>query len=93
MNVIVGQRGTGKTKKLIQDAAAVDGIIVCKNPEFIVNKMHAYGIVGLRVISVKEYLTPGNKSNSLYFIDNAEDLFEELGEEFGRISEATVCKD
>ena len=63
MVVIRGGKGTGKTKTLLEQAAAVHGIIVCEDPDIMRERAHRYGITGLEIVSYedcafKPYLKP-----------------------------------
>ena len=51
MFVIGGNKGTGKTRTLIERAKAEDGIIVCEDTVAMRERAYAYGITGLNLIS------------------------------------------
>ena len=59
MERIIGGQGTGKTKELIKIAYEKNAVVVCETPDRMVEKMHAYGYVGIRCISYAEYLALG----------------------------------
>ena len=52
---IIGARGIGKTKKLIEKASMSDGLIVCKDPTSMLEKIHEYGYSRIQVVSYKDY--------------------------------------
>lgn len=63
MVVIKGGKGTGKTKTLLEQATAANGIIVCEDPAAMRERAHRYGITGLEIVSYvdcafKPYLKP-----------------------------------
>ena len=47
---IIGTRGIGKTRKLLQEAHEKNATVVCNNVKRYVEKAHAYGIVGLNFV-------------------------------------------
>ena len=49
MFIISGEKGTGKTKALLERAKEVNGIVVCKDPAAMRERAHRYGIVGLDI--------------------------------------------
>ena len=57
MQKIIGGQGTGKTKELIRIAYEKNATVVCETPDRMVEKMHAYGYVGIRCISYEEYIS------------------------------------
>lgn len=50
MLIISGGRGIGKTKMLLEQAAATGGTVVCRDPNKMRERAHKYGIVGLNII-------------------------------------------
>jgi hypothetical protein len=54
MFIVYGERGIGKTKKLIEQAVETNGIIACRDPEHMRARAHSYGITGLTVVSYEE---------------------------------------
>ena len=61
MIIISGGRGIGKTKLLLEQAAATNGTIVCADPDSMRTRAYRYGITGLNIISYKD-LTANEKS-------------------------------
>ena len=51
---IIGGRGTGKTRKMLEWAKENNAVVVCKNPIAMENKAHNYGIAGLRFVGYDE---------------------------------------
>ena len=49
MFIISGEKGTGKTRALLERASAEGGTVVCKDPEAMRVRAHKYGIVGLDI--------------------------------------------
>lgn len=75
MEKIIQSRGTGKTKKLIEAAKKVNGVIVCENVERMQDKMARYGCFGLRCISYVDFIEQcslGINIGDKYFIDELE---------------------
>ena len=59
MEKIIGGQGTGKTRELIRIAYEKNATVVCETPDRMVEKMHAYGYVGIQCISYAEYIALG----------------------------------
>ena len=57
---IVGGRGTGKTRKLLEYAKEKNVAVVCRSPAAMARKAEAYGIIGLRFISYGELIAANN---------------------------------
>ena len=53
MNIISGGRGVGKTKQLLEQAQAVGGTIVCRNPDAMRERAHRCGITGVNIIATR----------------------------------------
>lgn len=74
MDRIIGGQGTGKTRELIKIAYEKNATVVCETPDRMVEKMHAYGYVGIGCISYEEYIN--NKKNEpagmQYVVDDIE---------------------
>jgi hypothetical protein len=60
MFIISGEKGTGKTRALLEKAKVENGIIVCENPDKMRERAHRYGIVGLDIVGY----------NDLYNVDS-----------------------
>lgn len=59
MFIISGEKGTGKTKALLERASAENGIVVCKNPDSMRERAHRYGIVGLDIVGYGDIYLAG----------------------------------
>ncbi len=57
MFIISGERGTGKTKALLERAKAEGGIVACGDPEKMRERAHRYGIVGLNIVGYNDLYT------------------------------------
>ena len=55
MKIISGERGTGKTKQLLELAAETDAVILTTNARALYAKAHGYGITNLRIYEPGEY--------------------------------------
>ena len=55
MKIISGERGTGKTKQLLELAAETGAIILTSNSRALYAKAHGYGITNLRIYEPSEY--------------------------------------
>lgn len=74
---IIGTRGIGKTRKLLQEAMEKSATVVCNNVKRYAEKAHAYGIVGLNFVSYEEYLSSFD-DDILYMVDDVEELLKYL---------------
>ena len=52
---VIDKRSTGKTGRILLLAKERNGVVVCNNPDRIRAKAHNYGIVGVDIVSYKEY--------------------------------------
>ena len=59
MFIISGGRGIGKTKMLLEQAKSVDGVVVCRDPDYMRARAHRYGIVGLNIVGYDEVCPEG----------------------------------
>ena len=53
---IIEDRGTGKTRRLMEEAYKNNGIFVCQNAYPMREKANAYGFVGLQIVSFEEFI-------------------------------------
>lgn len=90
MKVISGARGTGKTKRLIEEASTMNGTIVCKYPEKMLEKIFYYGYRGVQVIGYDQYLSNTDTASSNYLIDEIEDFLSFLSNDHGKVSALTI---
>lgn len=51
---IIGENGSGKTRKMLEEAKQSNAIVVCKHPLHMQSKANSYGIYGLRFMSYEE---------------------------------------
>lgn len=51
MFIISGEKGTGKTRALIEKVKLDDGILVCEDTTAMRERAYGYGITGLNLIS------------------------------------------
>ena len=75
---IISGRGTGKTSRLMLLAKENDAVIVCKHPEHMREKAHAYGITGLKFMSYYDFLVAKTNEETVgsYLIDEMEDFMK-----------------
>lgn len=69
MFIISGEKGTGKTRALLDKAKLEDAVVVCENTATMRIRAHSYGIAGLELVSYTEFCD--NKTayeNRLVFI-------------------------
>jgi hypothetical protein len=59
MFIISGEKGTGKTRALLEKAKAEGGIIVCENPDKMRERAYKYGIVGLDIVAYGDLYLAG----------------------------------
>lgn len=71
---IIGENGSGKTRKMLEAAKNSGAIIVCKHPLHMQNKANNYGIYGLKFVGYEEMNT--------YTSTNEKIAIDELGEFF-----------
>lgn len=71
---IIDERGSGKTKKLMQTAYDNHATFVCANPVAMEVKAKAYGFDGIDFISYHDFVTTYNENN--YVIDEVEGLLK-----------------
>lgn len=69
MYQIVGTRGIGKTKKLLETIQEKGGIVVCKDPIKMREKASFYGCSGLTILSYQEYIESEKTGEAIYIIN------------------------
>jgi len=75
MEKIIGPAGTGKTKAIIKQAHDVNGVILCRNPYAMENKIKAYGLGYVSCFSYVSYLKGEILTyNAPIFIDDLEEF-------------------
>ena len=79
MFIVSGERGTDKTKALLERVKAEDAIIVCDDVIAMRERAYNYGIVGLNIISYEEYcITPSKQLDKDVYIHNINDLLKRI---------------
>mgnify|MGYP003307836882 CR=1 FL=1 len=59
MFIISGEKGTGKTRALLERAKEANGVVVCKDPEAMRERAYDYGIVGLDIVGYGDLYLAG----------------------------------
>lgn len=71
---IIDVNGSGKTRKMLEEARDSGAVIVCKHPLHMQSKANSYGIYGLRFISYEEM--------NMGILEEDKIAIDELGEFF-----------
>ena len=71
---IIGTNGSGKTRKMLEEAKKSGAVVVCKHPLHMQSKSNAYGIYGLKFISYEEM--------NMDILEEDKVAIDELGEFF-----------
>lgn len=71
---IIDENGSGKTRKMLEEAKKSNAVVVCKHPLHMQSKANAYGIYGLKFISY------GELGSDIIYGDKV--AIDELGEFF-----------
>lgn len=74
---IIGEPGSGKTKKLMEYCQEENVPLACKNPDAMRVKARAYGFK-IDIISYQEYLWQTKYNKGDVYIDDIEELLYEL---------------
>jgi hypothetical protein len=69
---IIGDRGSGKTSRLMLLAKETGAKIACSNPSAMAQKGYGYGITGIEFISYKELFNQYLDKNDKVLIDEIE---------------------
>ena len=78
-NVIIGQRGSGKTYRLFEQADAVGGVIVGENPKNLRIIARTKGFDKIKdFIDYRTYMNVMGMTGDSYFIDNIEMFIERV---------------
>ena len=85
MQKFIGERGSGKTEKMIQailEAVSDEKlyVIVCNNPDKMLMRIQEKNVVpsNFEVISYESYLIADKSANKEYYIDDVEELLSYL---------------
>lgn len=73
---IVGEPGSGKTRKLMTLCQEEGATFVCKNPEAMVVKAHAYGLNDINIVSYLEFLQTAKYNQYNCYLDDIEEFLE-----------------
>lgn len=76
---IIGAPGSGKTKQLMAMCAEENATLVCKNPEAMVVKAHAYGYKNINIISYTDFLKTSDYNQNNAYIDDIDEFLELIG--------------
>lgn len=80
MKRIIGERGSGKTKQLMEYARKEDAIFVCYNPYAMHQKALDYGITGLTFIDYTEWkMRMAEHREEKYVVDELDRLLNRYG--------------
>ena len=86
MIIISGGRGIGKTRMLLEQAAATNSVVACSDPNAMRTRAHRYGITGLNIISYAEL---PNNEKPVYI----HDVDKFLLSSFGDVKGYTQCNE
>ena len=56
MDKIIGEKGTGKTRRLLEMAKDNNGIVICENVEEMTKRAYRLGIVGIDFMDYRDYV-------------------------------------
>ena len=70
---IIDGNGTGKTRRLMEEASANNGVFVCDNVERYKEKARAYGILGLEIVSYTDLCTHKYSPEKSIFINKIDE--------------------
>lgn len=59
MFIISGEKGTGKTRALLEKAKSANGVVLCKDPDAMRARAYKYGIVGLDIVAYEDLYLAG----------------------------------
>ena len=86
MKRIIGERSSGKTRKLMEVAKENKAYFVCENPLAMENKAYNYGITGITFVSYEAFYTKmliGDDSFTPVVIDDLDNYFGYVGKVIG----------
>lgn len=75
---IMGPAGSGKTKKIMELCVKDNAVFVCKNPEAMYVKAHAYGY-SLQIISYNDFLQTSDYNNNNAYFDDIDEFLDVIG--------------
>ena len=80
---IIDGNGTGKTRRLMEAAAASDGVFVCSDPKRYREKARAYGISDIEIVSYTDYFIHNYSPEKSVFINKIDKYLAATGEVAG----------
>lgn len=83
---IIGERSSGKTRKLMEIAKQDNAYFVCENPKAMENKAYNYGITGITFVSYETFYTKmliSDDSFAPVVIDDLDNYFDYVGKVIG----------
>ena len=83
---IIGERSSGKTRKLMEIAKHDNAYFVCENPKAMENKAYNYGITGITFVSYETFYTKmliGDDNFVPVVIDDLDNYFTYVGKVIG----------
>lgn len=75
---IIREPGSGKTKDLMMLCAESGATLVCRNPEAMLVKAHAYGC-NINIISYLDFLQTSAFSQNNAYLDDIDEFLEIIG--------------
>ena len=75
---IVREPGSGKTKEIMSLCAEENATFVCKNPEAMTVKAHAYGY-HINIISYYDFLKTSEYNQNNAYLDDIDEFLELIG--------------
>lgn len=79
MKKIIGEPGSGKTKKLMALCQQENATLVCKNPEAMLVKAHAYGYKNINIISYYNFLKTSTYNQNNAYLDDIDEFLQVIG--------------
>lgn len=76
---IIREPGSGKTRDIMKMCAEEGATFVCKNPEAMEVKAHAYGCGDIEIISYQDYILDSKYNKYNCYFDDIDELLEFLG--------------
>lgn len=70
MDKIIGGKGTGKTRRLLEMAKDNNGIVICENVEEMTKRAYRLGIIGIDFINYRDYIYRLDKLTKPIYIAN-----------------------
>ena len=61
---IIGQRSSGKTRKMLEAAKESGAVVLCKNPTAMIEKARNYGIFGVEILGYGDIVSHDIKNGT-----------------------------